>query len=467
MDDKDNKDITSELLNEEEQLKAREDEIKKQEASIKAQKERIKTAPKKETPAQSVKSEEIAFESPQDRFRKIMKDMGFKMGVENITELFFRGDTNSPDWLEYTLNTGHIPPKNRELIISTYFGKPISELGITIETASPSKSTAERKLEELKGKSPIDSNLDDISKMADEELKDLIKSEKVKTTIAQLRSMREETERQNERKNNPQPAQTTTAMRQVQRPVILPTGELAKSKDGAVIYETLLEPIPQGGGGGGSDLLTALVLKMVTGDGIGASKPNADIAKLTESVTTMSQRIENIAKENELKSKDDEIKRLREAAERKEEEHKKDLKSIDEKYTDKLDRVLKENKEDLVSLKERFMENMAHKKELDDTIGAISSQHKKEMDELKKRVDTAQTNIEKTIVSKGTETADKVVGKVGDIAESVIKPMAEVMRDHYSTVIDKTRKDMGLPDLKSSIPKVEDSELEAFAKGGG
>ena len=74
--------------------------------------------------------------------------------------------------------------------------------------------------------------------------------------------------------------------------------------------------------------------------------------------------------------------------------------------------------------------------------GVDTFEYKKEMDDIKKKLEHAQTSIERTVVAKGTETADKVLDKVGDMAKNVVEPIASVMKDHYATVIDSQRKAM-------------------------
>lgn len=463
---KEEDDVIGQLLSEEEKadLKRKEDEVeqlKKEEKEAKAKLAKMKPPASSSSAKETLKSEEVAFETPQDRFRKIMKDQGYRHGVENTTDFFFRGDTNSPEWLEYTLKLGNIPPKNRELIISTYYGKSIEELGVKIEVTSNKGAAA--KLEEK----PKASEETDIGKMADDEIKDMIKNEKYMTSLAQIRAMRDEADdRRNriQKAQQPQPpAQTTTAMRQIQRPLMLPSGDIAKNKDGSTVYETLLEPIPSSGASGGSsDLVTALVLKMLDTK----NQPSTESSETVKALQAMSAKVDTIQSQNEIQRKEDEIKRITEKAEKEREEAKKDRERQEEGFKERLDRMEKERIRDLQELKERFQETIKHKEELDNVIGGVQQTHKKEMDEIKKRLEHAQTSIERTVVAKGTETADKMTTKVGDIAESIIKPMAEVMKDHYTTVIDQQRKALGLPELKTTIPKVNDRELEDFAKGG-
>ncbi len=443
------------LLTEEEKLAQREEEIKQQ-------KEKIKSSVKNEQKeTKRAKTEEVAMETPQDRFRKILQDNGYKVGLESITEMFFRGDTNSPEWLDYILNLGHIPAKNRELIVSTYYGKTIEELGIKIESTSVSSKNKSDKTDDKSSSKEKTDELD-FSKLADDELKEMMRAEKARTALAQMAAIRAESEArvQKTQNQNQAPSSSTVMMRQVQRPVIV-NGAPVTNKDGTILYETIQEPIPNSQGGGSDLTGIAAIIAAISPKNNNSSGESSEIAK---AIAAMNTKIEEIQKNNEVQRKDEEIKRLNERIERKEEENKKELERKEESFKERLDRLEAERIRDLGDMKERFAEAIAHRKELDEFAGQLSSQHKKEMDEVKKRLEHAQTNIERTIVSKGTETADKVAQKVGDIAESVIKPMAEVMKDHYSTIIDQQRQQMGLPLSRDSIPKVSEDELSRFVK---
>ncbi len=458
MNDKDNP--LDELLNEEEKLAKREEEIKSQKEKIKPPKVEQKPEPKKQ------KTEEVAMETPQDRFRKILNDGGFKVGIENLTSLFFRGDTDSPEWLDYTLKLGNIPAKNREVLISTYYGKPIEELGIKIEALSV-KSKEEKKKDEEKAAASKDSSELDVSKMADDELRDYLKQQKTETALDMIEARREEARQKKEeaeerRKRKNEPQTTTSMMRQIQRPVIV-NGVPVTNKDGTILYETIQEPVPTSQGNGGDNLTgVAAILAAVMPKVSSQSSGDSDVAK---AITAMNQKIESIQKSTELQAKEDEIKRLNERLDREKEESKKDLEREKKSMNEKLDKIEENRLRDLQDLKERFSESLQHKKELDDVVGAISQQHKKEIDGLKQKVEHATSSIERTLVAKVTETGSDVTKKVGDIAQSVIEPMADVMKDHYRTVIDQTRITAGLPPLKDSIAKVSEGELEAFVRG--
>ena len=411
------------------------------------------------------KSEEVAMETPQDRFRKIINDSGYKTGVENLTSYFFSGNTDSPDWLDYTLKIANIPAKNREIILSLYYGKTIEDLGIKIDSLSI-KSKDEKKIESDKAAATKDDSFD-LSKIADDDLKEYIKNEKTETAMEMMKARKEKAiadreeaeERRNNRKN---PQATSVMMRQIQRPVIV-NGAPLLNKEGAMVYETIQEPVPNGQNNSGDNMtgiaaIIAALMPRVNPQGSGDS----DVAK---AITAMNAKIESIQKNTELQAKEDEIKRLNERIDREKVESKRDLEKEKESMKERLDKIEADRLRDLTSLKERFNESIQHKKELDDVIGQISGAHKKEIDGLKQKLEHTQTNIERTIVSKGTETLDGVTKQVGNIAKEVITPMAEVMKDHYRTIIDQTRIAGGLPPLKDSLPKVSESELELFARG--
>jgi len=441
------KDITDQLIDEAAEQTKKEKEVKE---AAKKQPQ----VPEKE----KKKSENIASETPQDRFRRIVKDQGYNIGVDNMTSVFFEGNTDSPLWLDDVLKLSHIPAKNREMIITAYYGKTIKELGINIESGFINKKEEEKKAEDAKKATSDESGMDELLKMSQDEMKESIKNEKTLLAIAQMKKMRKELEHDDKPKENQQQYQ----MKQVIRPLIK-DGKMIYNKDGAVVTETVIEPVALGQqGGGNNDIMQMLAIRALQPPE--APKQVAGDPALLEYIKKLDSKIEKMDSDRQIQAKEEEIKRLNDKIDRKEEENKKELDRKEKDFTDKLKDLNDERVRDLTELKERFKESMEHKKELDDIVGQITSGHKKEIDGLKQKLEHTQTNIERTIVAKSTDTVDKLTGKVGDIAESVIKPMAEVMKDHYKTVIDQTRVNAGLPTLRDTVPRVSEDELERFAK---
>lgn len=441
------KDITAQLL-----------------AETKDQAKREKKEEKKEAPKtvasdsdRKVKTESIASETPQDRFRRIVKDQGYHTGVENMTSVFYEGDTDNPAWLDDVLKLSHIPAKNREMIITAYYGKPIKELGITVEPGFAGfgkKVDDAKKIEDAKKDDEID-----FAKMSNDELKQSIQSEKSMLALAQMRKLRKELDAENKPKENIQQYQ----MRQVMRP-IMKDGLVIRDKEGVILTETVVEPVIPGQQN--SDIMNMLAMKALNPPPVQETKQTGADPVILEYIKKLDQKIETMESSRQIQAKEDEIKRMAEKLERKEEEFKKDTERKEKEFAERLDKMNEERIRDLNELKERFTETIQHKKELDDIIGQVTGSHKKEIDALKQKLEHTSTNIEKTIVSKSTDTVDKLTSKFGDIAESVVKPMAEVMKDHYKTVIDTTRINAGLPSLRDTVPIVNEDELEKFAREG-
>lgn len=440
------KDITDQLIDEAIEVTKKERELKESIAK--------KHVPEKE----KKKNENIASETPQDRFRRIVKDQGYHVGIENMTSVFFEGNTDSPIWLDEVLKLSHLPAKSREMIITAYYGKTIRELGVNIELGFISKKDEEKKAEDLKKLSTGEDEYD-VLKLTQDEMKETIKNEKTLLSIAQLKKMRKQLEHDDDKKPETQQPQQQYQMRQVIRPV-MKDGAIMRATDGTVITETTIEPVMPGQQN--SDIMNILAMRALAPQE--APKAIAGDPALLEYIKKLDSKIEGMEAARQLQAKEEEIKRMNDKLERKEEEYKKDAERKEKEYNDRLDKMNAERIRDLTELKERFAETIQHKKELDDVVGQITSQHKKEIDGFKQKLEHTQTNIERTIVSKSTDTVDKLTSKVGDIAESVIKPMAEVMSDHYHTLIDQTRVNAGLPSLRDTVPKISEDELERFAK---
>lgn len=451
--EKEENDITSQLLDEAIEQTKKEKEVKEKELKEAAAKKQ--SVPEKE----KKKNENIASETPQDRFRRIVRDQGYHVGIENMTAVFFEGNTDSPAWLDDVLKLSHIPSKSREMILTAYYGKTIKELGIVVELGFGSKANEEKKVEEAKKAAGEDEF--DVLKLSQDEMRETIKNEKTLLSIAQLKKMRKQLEHDDTDKKSDTQQQQQYQMRQVIRPVIR-DGKMIYGKDGVVVTETVVEPVALGQQGGTNDLVNMLIMKSLAPQE--AQKTTTSDPALLEYIKKLDSKIEGMETARQIQAKEEEIKRMNDKLERKEEEYKKDAERKEKDYNDRLDKMNAERIRDLTELKERFAETIQHKKELDDVVGQISSQHKKEIDGFKQKLEHTQTNIERTVVSKGTETIDKMTQKVGDIAEDVIKPLANVMQDHYKTMIDQTRVNAGLPSLRDTIPKVNESELEKFAR---
>ncbi len=168
-------DITNQLLDEVEIAKKEED-IKSKAKAIAEKEDELKASKKvqQKDEKKKIKPESIASETPQDRFRRIVRDQGYSTGVENMTSVFYEGNTDNPSWLDDVLKLSHIPAKNREMIITAYYGKPIKELGITVEPAfgGITKKEEEKKAEDAK--KVIDDEFD-LLKMSQDEIKETIK----------------------------------------------------------------------------------------------------------------------------------------------------------------------------------------------------------------------------------------------------------------------------------------------------
>ncbi len=252
--------ITDELLGEKTEKEG------KVEKKTKVRTQDIPTTPPEK---EKEKREEVAFESPQDRFRRIIKDQGYKTGVENLLSVFFDGDTNSPKWLDDVLMMGNIPAKNRELIVTTYYGKTLTELGITI---SPADRTKGGIIQIEKDKAAADAkkldSIDELTNFSEDMLKDQLKMIKMKLAMAQMNKMTEELDKgRNQSQQQQQPVAQVASMRQITRPIIR-DGQMLKDGSGNPIYETINEPVTQtGNSGGGTDILTMIAaIKALEGD---------------------------------------------------------------------------------------------------------------------------------------------------------------------------------------------------------
>lgn len=78
--------------------------------------------PTKKREVRELDTDETGNYDPEDEFRQMLRDMGLKTRTKTITEVFFQGNTDSPDWLEYVLKKANVPQSKRELILMRWFG---------------------------------------------------------------------------------------------------------------------------------------------------------------------------------------------------------------------------------------------------------------------------------------------------------------------------------------------------------
>lgn len=401
---------------------------------------------------------------PQDRFKKTLVDLGFSKGSNTITDVFFQGDIDSPAYLDSVLKVSGIPARNRSMILTSWYGKTPEELGIKIEPTNISSTTQvvanleQKKIEDQKVLDEFDP-----SKLAAADLRDMMNREKTAAAMAQITATRlEAEERANAVKlrSNPPPAPVAQQVyRQIRKPIFNKEGGLVLDTAGQPIFETISEPVFQGEShnSGGIDMVSMLgLIKSMGNDNKNQDNP---------AITTLMTEIKNQNANRALDEKNNEIKRLIDKMEAAEREHKSEKDRIEDKLQEKLDRVLADNAKNLESLKERFMESIQHQKDIDQIAGSLSERHKKEMDEIKKQLTNSQSSIEKTIIAKATDTSNDVVRSITDITKSVVEPMAGVMKDHYSTMIDQSRAANGLPPLNKTIQDVSEEELKNFIEG--
>lgn len=124
--------------------------------------------PTKKREVRELDADETGNYDPEDEFRQMLRDMGLKTKIKTITEVFFQGNTDSPDWLEYVLKKANIPQSKRELILMRWFGD---------------------KYEKMMKASEDDESDEDVE--SDEIDEDTIKKEMRKIRLKRLRELKE------------------------------------------------------------------------------------------------------------------------------------------------------------------------------------------------------------------------------------------------------------------------------------
>lgn len=368
--------------------------------------------------------------TPQERFMSMLRDMGIRKGRETVTNLFFGGDIDDPLWLDNALKSNGISVANRGMIISAYYGETLDDLGIVL---SPDKKNKKKQSAQRDDDEESDDEMKEIEKMR----RDMWSDKKRKLALLQLESEM--------KKAGDELGATDTSnnvMKTIRRPVFV-DGQPVVDGGGNIVMESVTEPVVSSGNSGMESVMTVLLTNLLNNKG-GDSEVKAI-------VNEMKAENERARHETELQRKEDKI-------EQTEMRHLDELKRTHDDFKRELQHEREANLRNLEQLNSKFDNELRHRDDMDNIVGSLQATNKQKQEELEKRINTMSSDIKSTIVSKGTEIADNVTSKTGDLISEVVTPMAKMMGDQYKTQIDMYRQQVGL----DPTPKATDADLIEF-----
>jgi len=292
----------------------------------------------------------------EDSFRKMIKDSGTRVNIENLTRSFFSGDVEDRERLVRVLKKAQITPSKIETIYSSWFdGNYPEDDGVDIYNKVPKK-----------GVEGSDSDPDKF--IEDMAIKDRIAQ---KDHMVSLQVKKRELEIQKEIKELAALGNDAPNSKERLEPIMITDDEgnieVATDKEGKPITRRIVEPIGSGGGESASLANMMMMQKMLGGD-----KPRGDdgmsvirIQGLETEITRLKERndSESDRHRDHISDKDKEISSLKEGMSRElsrlKEESLKDMERMRENHAKELSDVHKRYDDKIENMEQRHFDNIA------------------------------------------------------------------------------------------------------------
>ncbi len=390
---------------------------------------------------------------PVEDFKAKLKDMGITKSVKVITDSFFSGNIDDPQWLVYVLAQAGLSARHRELMIMSYYGRPAAELGI-----DPTGTTGNAYIDRIRnptGKAPGESS--DVSEEADKEIMKLRKEtlqaakedlalQKMKRESALIAKQMKDLDGTGDIDMSKQPM-----MRTVKRPIIL-NGELMRDDKGNILVESVQEPVYPGQSSGSGDLSTVLpIIMQMMGTKKEEPRESSDVSAMKAMVTQLMEMQKESTHRQEVTKLEMLNNQIKTGYEEK-------MERLEREYKSSLESMKKDHLRDLENLQNKFESTMANR----DAINQIAGSYQSKLDEMEKMLNSSNSNMKDMIAREGTTMASKMVEQINGAAETMSGPMIEMMKQTYKLQVDAYKKQHGLTD--GAVPDTTDDELAAFTE---
>lgn len=373
---------------------------------------------------------------PREAFLEILGQMGLKRGVEIITDVFFTGNIDDPAWLDSTLILANVNKKQREMLITRYYGASPHDLGVILGD----NSNATKKIQD----DTIDSNDFDASKM----LKEQYKTAQNMQMIKHLQQM-----------NAPEtPAPVNEVIEEVPlfdstgKPIIDPTTEKQAYKR---IVSRGVEVNKQD-----NSFQSAMAMMQLMKDD---AKPDSN-SNMHEMMTVFSAKFDTLRHEQSLDSAKQDLQRERDKFEEASKRHVDDLRRAEDKYNSDLTRVQETNAREvdavaksmgdkLESLQTGYARDIQHREDMDNIQGMFGNKIKTLEDDLSAKAGNIKDTVVKELLKQGSVVTNQATTTVG----AFVDPMAKIMQQMYATSLNQMNPDA---QQQGQIPNTTNSELQ-------
>lgn len=419
---------------------------KEKESEVVAEKEEKQQEQKKDD---QKRKESAGVLDPTDDFVKMLESVGIKRPkAEIVADIFFRGDINDPAYLDKSLVLADLGVKQRELVITAYYGSTPEELGIELmpqtkarQQAKVAASVGEPSNEDLEGM--------DLGKVHADMLRSRLRLLTNKQIMNEIRRMDDEDTNRSRPKELPKKV--------VSRPLISKEGEIVV-KDGVPVMERI---VYEGDGFSGSNsssdtIMPILLAKILEKDKTPVIDPNVKPSWAVD----MERKIDQQKADEEKRRLEDELKHEKEKREELEKEYKKELDRVAEQHQRDIERLREDTNKQIELQNQRFEDDKKHREELDATAGAYGQK----LDEIKKELDLTRKDIKSTVVGEAVKSTSTILKSATQTTEEVIKPIAETATELWKAQVKIMQKNAGIDPTKT-IPNTTEEELQALARG--
>ena len=339
---------------------------------------------------------ESASDDREDTFRRVIKDSGTRVNVENLTRAFFSGDVEDRDRLVKVLRKAQIAPAKIETIYSVWFdGSYPEDDGINLYI----KSSRTEAIEQEDGY--------DTEKLIKEMgNQDLIAQKK---RIMALQAKKLEIDLKKEIKDldyNGSNANTTERIEPVMTVDDEGNIEIAKDEKGIPVTRRIVEPVSAGGSGSSMTelmMMQSMMGKNNSGDGntglyeIKVQGLEAEIVRLRDKIESEKERSNDRISERDAR-----------------------IESIKDKVAEDLNRMREERDRDVSTIKDKANEELARlREEKDKEIGIMRERSDDKVSNMENRHADAMSALEDRYSIREERVVDKMDRVESDAMDSI------------------------------------------------
>lgn len=380
---------------------------------------------------------------PRDEFLNILKQMGITRGIEVVADVFLNGNIDDASWLDSTLLLANINKKNRELILTRYYGQPFDELGVklrdnikgNVKHSSDSSDTGEF----------------DVSQMMKEQFKSAKDMQMMNQLIDMNKAMNKSSDASpvNEyveeiplfNTDGSPTIDSTTGLQAVKR--IISKGQSAQRPDSSMqmmsaMFQNMLTQNNKSGDSSAKEMMLEFSNKFT---------------ELQASQVAESNRLELLRAQDRF---DEERRRNQDDVRRLEDKHKEDLQRAKDDNDKNLDNLAKSMNDKIESVQESYKRDLDHREMIDE----VQSMFGKKITDLEADLNRTSTDIKSTVIKEGLKQSNQIVNQANSTIGAFVTPMADIMKNMYANSMNQMQQTVA----QSEVPDTTNEELQELYK---